>query len=94
MDKHLETASNEEKMKWLEEYVEAQRQDLQQAKHQILLFRQNTLREYSDYMAVSSLNVLLLLGKLADLSDKSVLVLDLGFDSASDDRNLSRYYFA
>ncbi|KAJ2955594.1 hypothetical protein NQZ79_g8434 [Umbelopsis isabellina] len=51
MDKHLETASNEEKMKWLEEYVEAQRQDLQQAKHQILLFRQNTLREYSDYMA-------------------------------------------
>ncbi|KAG2180302.1 hypothetical protein INT43_004091 [Umbelopsis isabellina] len=51
MDKHPETVSNEEKMKWVEVYVARQRQDIQQAKHEILLLRQNTVREYSDYMA-------------------------------------------
>jgi hypothetical protein len=38
--KYLETASDEEKLKWVEENVEVQRKDLLQARHQIPRLRQ------------------------------------------------------
>lgn len=53
MGKYTEIVTDEQKLKWVEEYVETQQQELQQARHQILLLRQNTLREYSDHIVVS-----------------------------------------
>ncbi|CAM0139356.1 unnamed protein product [Umbelopsis sp. WA50703] len=64
--KYLETASDEEKLKWVEENVEVQRKDLLQARHQIPRLRQNSLREYFDYFATLDMAIRIMMEILQD----------------------------
>jgi hypothetical protein len=91
--KYLETASDEEKRKWVEENVEVQRKDLLQARHQIPRLRQNSLREYFDYFAVIS-QLCSLSCNISRFSNRSMLMIDFGYGYTHYDGDLARYHFA